>query len=171
MDSMTEFHCDACGYDFPYDEMHFNAYPFGTDLCKGCKVLLMSIRSWENKTGEALSFRPNAFKEFWGTIDTRKCEYCGISEREFELVDMRAIGRRRLSDLGIDRKDSNKPYDFCEMTNIVICCFQCNRIKSNFFTYGEMRVIGRAIGQVWLIRSSIFNARARLKRILQGQQE
>ena len=41
--------------------------------------------------------------------------------------------------IDLDRKDNNLGY---VKDNLCICCYLCNRTKSNFFTYDEMMVIG-----------------------------
>ena len=51
--------------------------------------------------------------------------------------------------LGLDRIDSSGPYT---VSNVVVCCLVCNRIKSSIFSHDEMRRIGRAIGEIWTAR-------------------
>jgi len=42
----------------------------------------------------------------------------------------------------LDRKDSNRGYDF---DNVVVCCFECNRIKNNILTCEEMKIAMQAV--------------------------
>ena len=45
----------------------------------------------------------------------------------------------------IDRKDNNIGYI---KENCIVCCSDCNRIKSNKFTYEEMVKLGNVIGEI-----------------------
>jgi len=53
-----------------------------------------------------------------------KCDYCGGT--------LPPVGA------GIDRKDSSKGYT---LKNVVPCCWECNRIKSDQLSYKEMKLI------------------------------
>lgn len=67
----------------------------------------------------------------WFDNQPKICVYCGV-----ELVR----GGDRMDCLSIDRKDNNRDY---YLDNIVLCCYSCNIIKNNMFTYEEMVEIGR----------------------------
>lgn len=71
----------------------------------------------------------------WYPVQERICHYCG-----------RPIGRTYgkgstvPSGLSIDRMDSYGPYS---ESNCVLCCTNCNIVKSNILTYEEMLEIGQ----------------------------
>jgi hypothetical protein len=75
----------------------------------------------------------------WYKNQKRECHYCKRSEEETckEIVNGRKFGR-----LSIDRKDNTRGYI---LNNIVLACFRCNGIKSNYFTEQEMLQIGAII--------------------------
>lgn len=58
-------------------------------------------------------------------VELATCHYCGGP------IQWRA-GR-----INLDRKDSDKGYDF---DNVVVCCFDCNKIKSNILNYEEAKI-------------------------------
>ena len=61
-------------------------------------------------------------------ILTKPCVYCGDTQR-----------------IGCDRIDNSKGHT---KDNVVPCCIECNTARNNYFTYDEMRKIGRAIAEV-----------------------
>ena len=75
----------------------------------------------------------------WYKAQDLKCHYCSIRPEYFHLTQDKLLLRK--FNLGIDRKNNDKGYD---LTNIVLSCDRCNLIKSKFFTYQDMKVIGEA---------------------------
>lgn len=61
-------------------------------------------------------------------ILTKPCEYCGGTHR-----------------IGCDRVDNSKGHT---KDNVVPCCIECNTARNNFFTYEEMRRLGRTIAKI-----------------------
>ena len=61
-------------------------------------------------------------------ILTKPCVYCGDTHR-----------------IGCDRIDNNKGHT---KDNVVPCCIECNTARNNYFTYEEMRVLGRTIAEI-----------------------
>lgn len=61
-------------------------------------------------------------------ILTQKCVYCGDDKR-----------------IGCDRIDNNKGHT---MDNVVPCCVECNAARNNYFTYEEMKEIGKVIREI-----------------------
>ena len=61
-------------------------------------------------------------------ILTKPCHYCGDTKR-----------------VGCDRIDNNKGHS---KDNVVPCCIECNTARNNYFTYEEMRRIGKTIAEV-----------------------
>ena len=70
----------------------------------------------------------------WYKKQIRECVYCGRPEEDV-IKDRNGFFKR----LSIDRKDSSLGY---QIDNIVLCCFRCNDVKSNEFTFDEMVRIG-----------------------------
>lgn len=61
-------------------------------------------------------------------ILTKPCVYCGDTQR-----------------IGCDRIDNNKGH---VTGNVVPCCIECNTARNNYFTYEEMRILGRTIADI-----------------------
>ena len=87
----------------------------------------------------------------WFASTPRRCGYCDVPELLVEQLGLRTQVDQQLTRLGIDRLDSNTSYN---ISNIVLCCFACNKAKSNTFTTEEMTVIGFAVADVWEKRLS-----------------
>lgn len=81
------------------------------------------------------------FIEWASRQDT--CVYCGRKR------DSRDATKKKLS-LTFDRKAPALGY---VEGNIVVSCIDCNRLKSDKFTYDEMLIIGSAYGSVYEARS------------------
>lgn len=73
----------------------------------------------------------------WYQNQPKICYYCGRTLKEIKQDTMGHNNR-----LSIDRKDNNKTYT---INNIVLACFRCNTIKSDYFTEKEMLEIGKII--------------------------
>lgn len=61
-------------------------------------------------------------------ILTQKCVYCGDDKR-----------------IGCDRIDNNKGHT---ADNVVPCCVECNTARNNYFTYEEMKMLGKVIRKI-----------------------
>jgi len=93
-----------------------------------------------------------SFAEFeeWFGITSHCCHYCGKTEEEFcafkkQILESsnsrfkKAFKTKRMqqiSRLTIDRKDNTQNYT---IQNIVKCCWICNFVKGDFFSYDEMK--------------------------------
>lgn len=71
-------------------------------------------------------------------LDVGKCFYCGLSLPPFGTA--------------LDRTDSSEGYT---EANVVLCCTDCNRTKSNVFSKEEMLLIGRVIRKIKLRRRDV----------------
>ena len=58
----------------------------------------------------------------------KPCVYCGDTKR-----------------IGCDRIDNTKGHI---MSNVVPCCIECNTARNSFFSYDEMRILGRTIAEI-----------------------
>lgn len=61
-------------------------------------------------------------------ILTMPCVYCGDNKR-----------------IGCDRIDNSKGHT---KDNVVPCCIECNTARNNYFTYDEMRRLGKVIAEI-----------------------
>ena len=61
-------------------------------------------------------------------ILTKPCHYCGDTYR-----------------IGCDRIDNSKGHT---KENVVPCCIECNTARNNYFTYEEMRRLGKTISEI-----------------------
>lgn len=75
----------------------------------------------------------------WYNKQEQKCYYCKRTLLEI-LKDK--MGIKKIKRLTIDRINNKKGYIF---NNMVLACFRCNTIKSNYFTKQEMLTIGKII--------------------------
>lgn len=85
----------------------------------------------------------------WFADQERRCRFCGIGEPDIAALQVRTQTGEQLLRLGVDRLDSGDGY---RLGNIGLCCFHCNRLKSNVFTDAEMAVLGSAMAAVWRAR-------------------
>lgn len=58
----------------------------------------------------------------------KKCIYCGTTE---------AVGCDRINNHTGHTKD-----------NVVPCCIVCNTVRGDFFTFEEMKILGKAISKI-----------------------
>ena len=137
--------CPACGA--PYEPHTPNS-----TICTVCSRY-NAIRGNANKARRdghtpGLTMTRSQFAE-WFTHQTRTCYYCHIHEQLVDQLGAKTQIGHPLQRLGVDRKVDTKGY---AEDNIVLCCFPCNKARSNTFTVDEMTVIGEAITAVWKTR-------------------
>lgn len=80
----------------------------------------------------------------WYNIQPKKCAYCGISEEKLDSVN--DVWNEKLARLSVDCVDNDRGYS---LDNMVLACGRCNITKNDFFTFEEMKVIGKIIGTHW----------------------
>jgi hypothetical protein len=121
-------------------------------LCKDCQKYQnmkanCSVGRKRTKPPE-LSITESDFKS-WLQLTPRNCHYCGIQEIDLRSVSIKSSIGLHVESLGIDRLDNTLDY---QLGNIVLCCYACNKVKSNFFTQSEMLRIGKSIAEIWRSR-------------------
>ena len=100
--------------------------------------------------GRPVSISKENFIE-WYENAQKVCAYCDVSEEDLPLT--KDTVNARTVKLNIDRIDNPKGY---AKNNLVLCCQRCNYIKSDFFSFEEMREIGqRYVKPRWKIAREI----------------
>lgn len=97
--------------------------------------LLSTLKRNAHIRGLPFTLTKETFKIWWENQE-QKCIYCEVPVERLIIVDKSKKLVRRLS---IDRIDNSRGY---EIGNLALCCMQCNFIKSNLFTFEEMKEIG-----------------------------
>lgn len=85
-----------------------------------------------------LCFTSDEFVEWYNSQD-KICVYCGLTEEEF-IKAFQPHYKRKMKRLTVDRKNNDEGYT---LDNIVLACHRCNSIKSDWFTYEEMKEIAK----------------------------
>jgi hypothetical protein len=83
------------------------------------------------------------YEEFLEFTDIPECHYCGVPVFWTTHHTVK-FGRK----YNLDRKDNSVGY---VKSNLLVCCYRCNRIKSDDIPYDEMLQIGQAI-KSWRLR-------------------
>ena len=112
---------------------------------------LRSNASHVRRTGEApgIGFGLEEFAA-WFVAQDRSCAYCRIPEKYIERLALRTQVGLPLQRLGVDRLDGDRGY---EIENIVLCCFACNKARSNTFSAQEMMdFIADGVSRAWTRR-------------------
>jgi len=144
--------CTTCGRDLPLSA--FGKHRISKDgLAHRCKECARANAKKYRQTpagiynniqgrsrfykGRPLSISKEDFIE-WYNGASKVCVYCDIPEELLHKLSDTVNGRTRK--LNIDRVINAKGY---AKGNLLLCCQRCNYIKSDFFTYDEMREIGQ----------------------------
>jgi len=97
--------------------------------------IFINLKYSAKKRNIDINFSENEFIN-WYDNQEQKCYYCN---RTLEEVKKDYIFTKNFHRFSIDRKNNDRSY---ELNNIVLACFNCNRIKGNFFNEEEMIKIG-----------------------------
>lgn len=82
-----------------------------------------------------------SFEEFLQFTKQTQCHYCGDSIQWKERNSKKTPNGCYF----LDRKDNSKGYI---QNNCVVCCTLCNLTRHTRFTYDEMIILGKTIGQI-----------------------
>jgi len=142
--------CTKCGQIHPLSEFgkHRLAKDGLTHRCKECskkhskQYRESPVGIFQNIKGRIiyrdkreLYFTRDAFLEWWNS-HPKICAYCGITQEEF--ANFQEHYKMKIRRMTIDRKNNSGQYT---IDNIVMACHRCNSIKSDWFTYDEMKEI------------------------------
>lgn len=155
--------CNLCGIVYPLSLENFTVHKHQAGgfcaFCRGCDRK-RKRESWSktDKLGEHwnphflfVKIKQRSLPRFgeittaeefeeWYLNSPKICTYCGLPE---DRVKEDAFSRRRNTRrLSIDRKDNSRGYI---TGNLCLACLGCNAIKSDIFSYNEMREIGLVI--------------------------
>lgn len=106
------------------------------------KGIYNTLKTNAKKRSVAFDLTIEEFEAFY-QVNKRICYYCLVPE-ELLPDSFRKVCGRVVSRLSIDRADSSQGY---WAGNILLCCFRCNAIKSDFLTIAEMIKVGLEIVQ------------------------
>lgn len=148
MDGDTQL-CGKCNKVKPLADFAKNkSRPSGIDhLCAPCRAtyVAVKIRTPAYRFSRAKAIVKKRKKYSWELTEDEYCQlialpctYCG-----FPTYDATGIG--------LDRIDNTKGYS---PDNVLPCCGECNRIRSNFYTVPEMKLIGKVVGRIKKDRST-----------------
>ena len=91
------------------------------------------------------------FEEFLEIISVGKCHYCGREAKYNKYT--RDENRKHVSRAHkLDRKDNFLGYT---KDNCVVCCWDCNRIKSNIYSYEEFMMLSPILKTIYKNRSNV----------------
>lgn len=90
----------------------------------------------------------------WYNKQKKVCIYCNRTLEEIKQDEVNNLlkGIKEVRNIGVDRKDNNKGYEF---DNIDLCCKRCNETKNNNFSYKEMLKIGKLLRKIYNKRKII----------------
>lgn len=99
--------------------------------------IYQNIKGRSNFYGRRFNMSKDGFVA-WYDAEPKVCAYCDVPEWSLPLLGD-SNNQRRVK-LNIDRVVNEVGY---QVDNLVLCCTRCNYIKSDFFTFDEMREIGQ----------------------------
>lgn len=126
------FECDGCGKELKIQGSSLKNHSGKCMRCTQLKEPYMYIYN-ELKSHKKENIEFNlTFEEFLSIIQNNNCHYCNdmIKYEKYSRVWGKTNSRAHQ----LDRKDNNLGYI---KDNLVTCCWDCNRLKSNKFTYEE----------------------------------
>lgn len=80
------------------------------------------------------------YEDYLSFTQIKFCTYCGA-----EVFWVERSGHKWSQKQNLDRRDNTKGY---LKTNLTVCCWRCNNIKRNHFTYEQFIEIGKLI-RLW----------------------
>lgn len=145
------FNCHQCNKEIKAQSSHFKTH---SGKCQRCCQLgepyLFIYNELKNHRNKNVDFTIT-FEEFKQLIASSECHYCGTT-----LVynkHSRDWGKNLTRAHQLDRKDNLKGYT---LDNVVTCCWTCNRLKSDIFTYDEFYMLSDKLKEIqWKRNTSL----------------
>lgn len=138
------FNCTECDSEIRAQSSHLKTH---SGKCVSCgqrgipyKHIYNELKNHKNKKYEVTI----TFEDFLEIINKRKCHYCNrdIIYNEHTRINGKIVSRA----YQLDRVDNNKGYN---KDNLVSCCWDCNRIKSDIYTYDEFIKISKVLREIY----------------------
>lgn len=130
------FKCKSCDEELKVQSSSFKIH---SGKCKSCsqqgKDYAHIYNELKNHRNLKVEFTLT-FQEFLDIINVAICDYCKTELIYNKHSKIWGKGLSRAHQL--DRKDNLKGY---EKNNVVCCCWTCNRLKSDVFTYEEFQLL------------------------------
>ena len=127
------FECTGCGIELNVQSSSLKTH---SGKCRRCSQIGIPYKHIYNelkgKTREEKNPFELTFDEFLKIIENKKCQYCDDEITYYEHT--RNWGKMNSRAHHLDRKNNNLGYT---KDNVVTCCWECNRLKSDRFTYDE----------------------------------
>ena len=142
------FECISCGVDIKAQQNQLQRHSGKCGSCSQKKTPYMFIyNELKNHRRKDVEFTLT-FDEFLNLISNPECKYCGVKLEYHEHSRTNGIHNTRAHQL--DRKDNSKGYTF---DNVVPCCWECNRLKSDRFTYDEFLLLSPILKEIIKLRN------------------
>lgn len=136
------FKCE-CGEEYKAQYSHLKTHK---GKCKSCvqkgkpyEAIYNELKATKHLKTENKDL---TYKEFLDVISIKKCHYCNTDMHWFPHTKDKGKEIKGSRAYQIDRKDNQIGYI---KENCVSCCWTCNRLKSNIFTYEEFIEIGKLL--------------------------
>lgn len=101
------------------------------------------LRSVKFKNKGAGKINILTYQDFISYTKIAQCHYCANAVKWYEYSWTPDNGiKHKTCGYQLDRKDNNKGYS---LENCVVCCKDCNTIKSNKLSYAQMKKVGLII--------------------------
>lgn len=126
------FECSECGKELNVQSSSLKTH---SGKCRRCSQIGVPYKFIYNELKLHKKFSAIVeitFEEFLEVIKDRKCHYCDDDVEYHKHTRNWGVMNSRAHHL--DRKNNNLGYT---KENVVTCCWECNRLKSDRFTYEE----------------------------------
>jgi hypothetical protein len=143
------FNCSECGNDI---KAQSNQLLRHSGKCMNCShkgiPYLHIYNELKNHGNKNVNFTLT-FDEFLEIIKLSKCHYCNTELNYNKHSRVNGIATSRAYQL--DRKNNLEGYT---LNNVVTCCWECNRLKSDRFTYDEFLLLSPILKQIMINRNN-----------------
>jgi len=143
--------CTKCNQEKPLSEFSNSSYTKDglMYVCKECNRetnrlfrqtpsgIYTNIKARSKYYGRPFNMERQEFIK-WYEDEPKICAYCDVPEWALPLLGD-SNNQKRIK-LNIDRIVNDMGY---QVNNLALCCTRCNYIKSDFFTFDEMREIAQ----------------------------